>query len=67
MAKNPDQWHDEGDCGACRRNSYCNKSCRAHKMWMDRAVRMIVNKKIAEHFMARKQEEKHDDGLSQSD
>ena len=37
-----DQWKLGGDCSQCRRRSYCNKSCSAHRSRMDARIRMAM-------------------------
>lgn len=35
---NNEQWKSDGDCNICRRRTYCNKDCSAHRRGINRII-----------------------------
>lgn len=40
-----DQWLEEGNCDECRRQKYCSKPCKAHKIATQRMIRDLILEK----------------------
>lgn len=45
-----DQWLQGGDCDICRRQKYCSKPCKRHKIRTERLTQELVAKAILKRF-----------------
>ena len=59
---NPDQWKQGGDCRECRRKNYCRTTCRAHRKWMQMAIRQVFAASRAGKALQAMKETMHEQG-----